>query len=394
MHRRATSEASRTAGVNELSDLSDPEFVELEGLHPHILGDSMQAEPEVNDQKKTYVAGILERIRSRAAVALIFWYAFSIGLSVYNKNMFSPSGMGFSFPLLTTTLHQLVQIVLASLALVILRLPLSQSSNKERLKSIPAGLASSADIGLGNASLLVVTLSFYTMIKSSALGFVLLFSVLFGLERPNWRLAAIVAIMSFGVFLMVAGETEFNLIGFFLVLGASCFSGLRWALIKLLLSRKDTQIVRPAMSSSGHEPMNTEAVESNGSEGLKALRKPHPVQTILALSPTMLVALAVIGSSLEGPKAFFNGKIWQDYSIVWALCMVLFPGVLAFCMTWAEFELLNATGPLTLAVAGICKEVATILVSVFVFHDRLALVNGMGLSVTMISIGLYHYHRS
>lgn len=354
----------------------------------------MQKELEVNDEEKTYAGGILGKIRSKAAVALIFWYAFSIGLSVYNKNMFSPSGMDFTFPLLTSTLHQLVQIVLASLALVILRLPLSQSSNKERLKSIPAGLASSADIGLGNASLLVVTLSFYTMIKSSALGFVLLFSVLFGLEKPNWRLAAIVMIMSFGVFLMVAGETEFSFVGFFLVLGASCFSGLRWALIKLLLNRKDAQFMRPTLSTSGYEPMSTEALESISSEGPKALKKPHPVQTILALSPIMFVALAIIGSSIEGPKAFCNGKIWKDNSIPWALCIVLFPGVLAFCMTWAEFELLNATGPLTLSVAGICKEVATIVVSVIVFHDRLALVNGMGLSVTMMSIGLYHYHRS
>lgn len=383
----------RAVGVNDLSDLSEPELVELEGTLSPAPDNFMQKELEAASEEQSHATSIFGSSKVTASLALISWYTFSIGLSVYNKHMFSPDGMDFSFPLLTTTLHQLVQIVLASLTLFFLRLPLSQTNNKERLKSVLAGLASSADIGLGNASLLVVTLSFYTMIKSSALGFVLLFSVFFGLENPNWRLASIIIIMSFGVFLMVAGETEFSLTGFFLVLGASCFSGLRWALIKLLLNGMDTPIVKSNSTNSGYEPVGVEAMESIGIENSKVVKKPHPVQTILALSPIMLAALAIVGSFMEGPKAFFHGKIWKVYSVPWALCIVLFPGVLAFSMAWAEFALLNATGPLTLAVAGICKEVAAILVSVFIFHDRLTLVNGLGLSVTIVSIGLYHYHR-
>ena len=56
------------------------------------------------------------------------------------------------------------------------------------------------------------------MCKSSSLAFVLLFAFLFRLEQPSWKLCAIIATMTVGVVMMVAGETEFNAIGFVLVM--------------------------------------------------------------------------------------------------------------------------------------------------------------------------------
>lgn len=395
-HQRASSFASSVRTVSGLSDLSgsDHEIEDSPVSHAHsqFLNPQNNASSQANSSpyrpseqfrvSSPSEFGSQEQpfSKTRAAIALLLWYTFSIMLSVYNKHMFSDQGLNFKFPIITTSLHQLAQILLSLCAIYILQLPTINLSKGSRLKIIPASLASASDIGLGNSSLLIVTLSFYTMLKSSALGFVLLFSVLFKLEAPTLKLVIILSVMTLGVFLMAVGEADFSLLGFFLVLGASCSSGLRWALVKLLLN-------------GGHKPEENESVHAQ-EESVKKWKKPHPVQTIMLLSPGMFVGLLIIGCLVEGPRNFATADLWQKWSVFRGIVTLLFPGVLAFCMTWAEFDLLNTTGPLALAIGGICKEVATIIISVIIFKDRLSVVNSIGLMVTIASIGMYHYHRN
>merc|ERR1712000_740797 len=101
----------------------------------------------------------------------------------------------------------------------------------------PCGAATGLDIGLGNMSLKFITLTFYTMCKSSSLAFVLLFAFLFRLEIPSWRLVAIIFTMTVGVIMMVAGEVDFSILVFILVISAAFFSGFRWGLTQILLLR-------------------------------------------------------------------------------------------------------------------------------------------------------------
>lgn len=75
------------------------------------------------------------------------------------------------------------------------------------------------------------------MCKSSSLAFVLIFAFLFRLESPTWKLVSIIATMTLGVVMMVAGEVEFQLGGFVLVISAAFFSGFRWGLTQILLLR-------------------------------------------------------------------------------------------------------------------------------------------------------------
>ena len=55
------------------------------------------------------------------------------------------------------------------------------------------------------------------------------------LVRPSWSLAVVVLVISMGLGLLVAGETEFNLAGFVIVMVASALSGLRWTITQVLL---------------------------------------------------------------------------------------------------------------------------------------------------------------
>ena len=95
-----------------------------------------------------------------------------------------------------------------------------------RVKIGPCGIATGMDIGLSNASLKFITLAFYSMVlccveglivavcKSSTLAFVLGFAFLFHLERPEWKLIAVITILTIGVILMVTTEAQFVLTGY------------------------------------------------------------------------------------------------------------------------------------------------------------------------------------
>lgn len=199
------------------------------------------------------------------------------------------------------------------------------------------------------------------MCKSSVLGFVLLFAFLFRLESPNFKLILIIAVMIIGVTMMVAGETTFNALGFAFIMTSSFFSGFRWALTQILLLR------HPATS--------------------------NPFATMFWLAPIMFVTLFMIALVSETPSAVLTGiHTLSSTQGAWkSAVLLIFPGSLAFCMTTAEFALLQRTNVVTLSICGIFKEVVTISAAGFVFGDALTPVNISGLIVTLTSIAAYNY---
>ncbi|GAP84814.1 putative triose-phosphate transporter [Rosellinia necatrix] len=317
------------------------------------------------------------------AVLIGLWYIFSLSISLYNKWMFDSGQLNFPFPLFTTSMHMLVQFSLASLVLYFI--PSLRPSNTSRGSDLgrsrhesepdrpvmtkifyltrigPCGTATGLDIGLGNTSLKFITLTFYTMCKSSALAFVLLFAFLFRLETPTWRLVAIIATMTAGVIMMVAGEVQFHLGGFFLILSSAFFSGFRWGLTQILLLR------HPATS--------------------------NPFSSIFFLTPIMFATLLLIAVPVEGFPSFWDAfmKLTEEWGILKAPLLLLFPGTIAFLMTASEFALLQRSSVVTLSIAGIFKEVVTIIVAASVFDDKLTPINISGLLVTLVAIISYNY---
>ncbi|PWY78250.1 TPT-domain-containing protein, partial [Aspergillus heteromorphus CBS 117.55] len=228
---------------------------------------------------------------------------------------------------------------------------------------VPCGAATSLDIGLGNMSLKFISLTFLTMCKSSALAFVLLFAFVFRLETPSVRLIIIIATMTVGVVMMVAGETAFNALGFILVIASAFFSGFRWGLTQILLLR------HPATA--------------------------NPFSTLFFLTPVMFFSLIVIALAVEGPSEIITGfqALADARGGMFAVFLLIFPGILAFCMISSEFALLKRSSVVTLSICGIFKEVVTISAAGVIFHDQLTVVNITGLVVTIGSIASYNYMK-
>ena len=209
----------------------------------------------------------------------------------------------------------------------------------------------------------MLTNNILAMCKSSSLAFVLSFAFLFRLEDPSIKLVIIITTMTVGVIMMVAGETEFNILGFILVILAAFFSGFRWALTQILLLKN------PATS--------------------------NPFSSIFFLAPVMFISLAIIALPVEGPVLLAQGlkALVESKGVFMGVCILIFPGCLAFMMTASEFALLQRTSVVALSICGIFKEVVTITAAGIVFNDPLSPINIFGLLVTLASIIAYNYFK-
>lgn len=366
----------------ESSGVSTRESFEIED-------DSLQSDSNLNPLGVSlYGSKTIESI-----VYILGWYFFSLSISIYNKWMFG-SGLDFKFPIIITSFHQLCLCILSCVVLYLkpnlrplhttnVSTPTSTNGISGQtigkfLQSLlmdfpiyirqifPCSIASAGDIGLSNVSISLITLSLYTMLKTSSLMFVLLFGLLFKLEKFNWRLIFIVAIMTISVIMMtdkpeLGSSSSSSSVGIFMVLMASMLSGLRWSFTQILLKKNPYT--------------------------------PNSISTIFYISPGMCIILFSLGLIFEGWTNFINSEIWITKGLFTTIILLIIPGVLAFMMTLCEFKLLTVAQVITLSVAGIFKELLTIILSSIIFGDKLSLINILGLILTFMDILWYNYYR-
>ncbi|KAJ7128950.1 triose-phosphate transporter family-domain-containing protein [Mycena crocata] len=324
------------------------------------------------DPEPVHLATLAEKKRlwwRNAIVNTLFiasWFFFSTILSLYNKWMFSDEYFGFPYPLFVTTIHFFVQFLLAAFIRAVwpqrfrpIQKPTAADYGK---KAVPTAVATGLDIGLSNLSLKTISLSFFTMCKSSSLIFVLLFAFLFRLEKFSIRLIAVIFLIFSGVLLMVATETHFILGGFLLVLTASGLGGFRWALTQILLKNKKMGMDNPAA-------------------------------TIYWLAPIMGLTLGIISFVLDDWSALFRTEFFAGFRLLQTLFFLTMPGIVAFLMVLSEFSIIQRAGVVPMSIAGIAKEVTTISISAAVFGDSLTPLNITGVAITVCGIALFTYHK-
>eukprot|EP00803_Ostreobium_quekettii_P001878 evm.model.scf_188.11 EVM.evm.TU.scf_188.11 scf_188:101557-108626(-) len=304
------------------------------------------------------------------------WYFFSTTLSLLNKKLIGKKhgiygNTPFPAPLLMTGVHIICQYLLAK---GVFALGIVQRESKEQLSwreyaktVLPNGTSTGLDIGFSNLSFQTITVSFYTMCKSTTPMFLLMFAFLMGLEKPSWRLAGVVAVISTGILLLVFGEAEFNLVGFLLVMTAACLAGLRWTLTQILLQ---------------------------GTKGGKSLSHGGPLDVLESLCPVMatsVLALSLLTENLEDLPAspYFHTF---DHTVKSAAIMGGL-GAVAFLMVWTEFKVIAETSALTFMVAGTLKEVVTVLAAVFFYDEHFGVINGVGLVVLLTGVSLYNFTK-
>lgn len=298
---------------------------------------------------------------------ILAWYTFSTCLTLYNKTLLGDKLGKFPAPLLMNTIHFAMQAVLSKVIIRFcspnLQPTVMMSWRDYFIKVVPTAIGTALDINLSNASLVFISVTFATMCKSASPIFLLIFAFAFKLETPSVRLLGIMFIISVGILLTVAKETEFELLGFSFVMLASVMSGFRWSMTQILL-QKDAY-------------------------GLK-----HPLALMSYVTPVMAVGTALL-SLIMDPWDEFRSSIYfnNSWHILRSCLLLLLGGLLAFFMVLTEYILVSVTSAVTVTIAGVVKEAVTILVAVFYFHDQFTLLKGIGLITIMIGVSLFNWYK-
>lgn len=298
---------------------------------------------------------------------ILVWYTFSLFLTLYNKSLLGDDLGKFPAPLLMNTIHFGMQAVLSKAITWIwwerFHKDVHITWRDYFSKVVPTALATALDINLSNASLVFVSVTFATMCKSASPIFLLLFAFAFRLESPSLKLFGIILVISVGILLTVAKETEFEFWGFIFVMLAAVMSGFRWCMTQILLQRE--------------------------AYGLK-----NPLTLMSYVTPVMALATG-FSSLLMDPWHEFpvNEYFNSSWHVMRSCLLMLFGGTLAFFMVLTEYVLISVTSAVTVTIAGIVKEAVTILVAVFYFHDNFTWLKGVGLLTIIIGVSLFNLYK-
>ncbi|CAL5046039.1 unnamed protein product [Urochloa decumbens] len=312
-------------------------------------------------------AALAPAVVLRTGFYILVWYAFSTCLTLYNKTLLGDKLGKFPAPLLMNTVHFALQAGLSKLIIFF------QSKGPDSavemgwkdyfMRVVPTALGTALDINLSNASLVFISVTFATMCKSAAPIFLLLFAFAFRLENPSIKLLGIIFVISIGVLLTVAKETEFDFWGFIFVTLAAVMSGFRWSMTQILL-QKDTY-------------------------GLK-----NPITLMSHVTPVMAIATMILSLLLDPWSDFQKNSYFDNpWHVMRSCLLMLIGGSLAFFMVLTEYILISATSAITVTIAGVVKEAVTILVAVFYFHDEFTWLKGAGLFTIMVGVSLFNWYK-
>lgn len=339
---------------------------------------------------KSTTSSLRDQIKSAmySMLTVLLYYFFSICLTFYNRHLF----VTYRFPLSITLIH----LIFKFLAAALIRLVLNCCTHRHRettsrrvtldwytyfTRILPTGVASAADIGLSNWSLEYITITLYTMSKSTVILFIFFFSILFKLERWQRSIILVVSCISLGLFLFTYHSTQFHLFGFTLVMLASFSSGLRWTLAQSVTQK--------------HE-----------------LGLGNPIDMIFHIQPIMILFLLPLAVYIEGLNVISTDKFFRndDPSVVIDHVLWLLVGaVLAFFLESSEFLVVLFTSSLTLSISGIfkvclntieyffnvfnrlkiLKEVCVIYLAVVWNHNKLNNMNTAGLVLCLLGIAIH-----
>ena len=363
------------------------------------------------------------------------------------------ASLAFPCPLLMTSLHFLAQWMFAETLCTLWPLywgsqGISRMSWRLYLSvAVPCGVVTSADIGLSNLSYVTLSLTLYTLIKSSTPVFVLLWARLFGL-LPNgitFHLFLVIALITFGEYVLVGGRHNHDEVSD--STNTTLYNGTNTNTSSLTFSTLDLDTtVDPTIPWTGVILCLCAAVLSGARWTLVQLKLQTlqpPLQTTVAtmrlLAPSMFVSLFWVSLLLEEPwnrlppyyqsrfdeddrmlqhngeagrsllrssvdhkfnatAAGTDGNVLLDSSLssswMWAGTLHFFAlGMIgagfAIAMILCEFYLIMKTNALVLTVGGVLKELITIVVGVLIFEDELTGRMMVGCTIVFGGVILY-----
>eukprot|EP00743_Colponemidia_sp_Colp-15_P007362 GILK01007949.1.p1 GENE.GILK01007949.1~~GILK01007949.1.p1 ORF type:complete len:419 (-),score=43.85 GILK01007949.1:215-1471(-) len=299
----------------------------------------------------------ITRSSYRSIILILLWYAPSIGLLLFNKWFMHK----FPFVFTVTALYFLVTSLLSLLYIRHFNADFRpQSSLYKRI--IPIGIVASLETCASNFAVQFLSVTTATVLKSSTPVFLVLFMFCLRVERFSCRLILTVSIISVGVALAVYGEMRAHINGLIASLTSILLSCLRWTLTQKILHDAESRLT--------------------------------PIQLLYLISPVCFLTLLPAMLIQEGSNVLDSALFYAVDSFFEIIALLIFGGVLALCLTVAEYAIVRFSSSITLSIAGIFKEILTIIASGMIFGDSLQPINIIGIAISICGISYYIYYRS
>ncbi|RQX75757.1 putative DP-fucose transporter [Toxoplasma gondii CAST] len=316
---------------------------------------------------KTGGSRAIDRVSCMHMVCISFtvcvWYTSSLILTAANKFMFDTLQM--PLPLSVTFLHFSFTSLILRLCFCAFPslLPPMPSLPLSALLSVvaPMAILAAADVALTNFSYHLIPISTLTLIKSSLVFFTYLLSIAYGLERFSLNTFATMVVIMGSICITVPKMEVKKYFGVAVAFGAVIVGALRWVLVHRAFKRY------PSLSI---------------------------IQLLLLMQPLASIALSPLVVFYEVPA--FLGSLADDFdpSKLFAAAVVTASGVVvAVAVVFSEFRLVGLTSSVSLCVAGVGKEVLTILMSVVIFGEVLSPMVLLGTLSSIAGILFYCWLR-
>jgi hypothetical protein len=169
------------------------------------------------------------------------WVFFSSTIILFNKHILT--AYRFPYPATLVLIHMLFASACCTTAKVLGWVDIPQLALRKWLTQIlPVGLCFAVSLVLGNAAYLYITVAFVQMLKASTPVAVLLCSFVFGLEKPTFKLAGFIVLISAGIGTACTNEIEMSVIGVAVQMSAVGAEALRLCLVNMLLVSKGLRL--------------------------------------------------------------------------------------------------------------------------------------------------------
>jgi len=292
---------------------------------------------------------------TRAAFAILSWYATNIFTVVLNKYLFQI--IDFKFPLTLTAIHMFICTIGSVLVLRIFKLVPLIPIERQKLGShiLPLAAIFCLNIILGNVSLRYIPVSFMQTVKSLVPAFTVLLQVtVFKQFSPTMIYVSLVPVVG-GVALASFTEVNFNIEGFGTALIASLTTSIQSIVSSMILT---------------------------GSMRLDA------INMVYYMAPASFIFICPFALMYEYARLqTYDHTVYGFNFVVGTLIM---SGLVAYLLNICTFFAIKSTSPLTFTVFGNLKVIVVIVISVLIFRNEIGVMNGVGCFVAVVGIIWYN----
>lgn len=292
--------------------------------------------------------------------AVAFWIFMSCSVILFNKALYGGSAPGtqgvFRYPLSLTCIH----MAFASASTWGLRF-LGYIDNPKFGWSVwgknvmPIGVLYALSLATSNLGAARLSVSFVQMIKALTPLVALGVGILFAVEKADKRQTLIVATMCLGVIVASYGELLWDTAGVFFQVTSVAAEGARLVITQILLQQ--------------HLP------------------KSNPLVSISIFAPPCFALLLPIALSFE--SGAFAKVLEPSIGMT-----VLLNTLTAFVLNLAVVVLVQKSSGLVLTLAGIVKDIALIVASIFIFANPVTPIQVIGYTLALIGLNMYNDYKT